>query len=302
MIIIEEDEYGVCQQRCCDYGKIHNHNLYLIDLFLRSKQLEGLSPLTLNNYKGIILLLDDIKKPLDEIASYDIKHFLAYYQSTHNISNLSLDNMRRVLSSFYGYLDDENMIYKNPVKSVHKIKSKSKIKKPFSEEEVVRLQDACHSLRDRALVDFLYSTGVRVSELCRLNREDIDYTNRELIVFGKGNKERVVYFDYRTKVHLLNYVDSRDDHNNALFITSKKPFERLTLAGVEYILCGIGEKAKVPKCHPHRFRRTLATRLINRGMPIEQVQKLLGHIKIDTTLIYAQVDQANVKLSHERFV
>lgn len=303
MLYIGENKYGKAVITHINEKEIHNHNKYLLERYLRSKQLEGLSCLTLKNYKQNISYLQSVVlKRFENMTTRDIKNFLYDYQLENKISNSTLDDMRRVYSSFFNFLDEEDYIVKNPVKKIHHIKSKKSIKKAFSEEEIIRLQDSCTSKRDRALIDFLYSTGVRVSELCRLNITDIDFNNKELIVFGKGNKERIVYFDSRTKVHLNDYLESRDDNNDALFVVSAEPHERLTPAGVEYIVKMIGNKAGVKKCHPHRFRRTLATRLINRGMPIEQVQKLLGHTKIDTTLIYAQVDQSNVKSSHERFV
>lgn len=303
MLYIGENKYGKVVLTRINEKEIRNHNKYLLERYLRSKQLEGLSSLTLKNYKqNISYLQSAVLKRFENMTTRDIKNFLYDYQLENKISNSTLDDMRRVYSSFFNFLDEEDYILKNPVKKIHHIKSKKSIKKAFSEEEIIRLQDSCTSKRDRALIDFLYSTGVRVSELCRLNITDIDFNNKELIVFGKGNKERIVYFDSRTKVHLIDYLESRDDNNDALFVVSTEPHERLTPAGVEYIVKMIGNKAGVKKCHPHRFRRTLATRLINRGMPIEQVQKLLGHTKIDTTLIYAQVDQSNVKSSHERFV
>lgn len=303
MLYIGENKYGKVVLTRINEKEIRNHNKYLLERYLRSKQLEGLSSLTLKNYKqNISYLQSAVLKRFENMTTRDIKNFLYDYQLENKISNSTLDDMRRVYSSFFNFLDEEDYILKNPVKKIHHIKSKKSIKKAFSEEEIIRLQDSCTSKRDRALIDFLYSTGVRVSELCRLNITDIDFNNKELIVFGKGNKERIVYFDSRTKVHLIDYLESRDDNNDALFVVSTEPHERLTPAGVEYIVKMIGNKAGVKKCHPHRFRHTLATRLINRGMPIEQVQKLLGHTKIDTTLIYAQVDQSNVKSSHERFV
>lgn len=303
MIFIEEDMKGDFIQKQRDLRYVRSHNLYLLEKFESSKLLEGLSHRTIKYYKGIIqLLCKSTFKPLDELTTKDIKLFLKNYQSETGIQNASLDDMRRVFSSFYNYLDEENIINKNPVRSIHRIKVKKKIKSPFTEEEIIRLQDSCDNKRDTALIDFLYSTGVRVSELCHINIEDVDFNNKELIVFGKGNKERIVYFDNRTKVHLKAYLDSREDNNDALFVKNIYPYKRLTPSGVEYICKEIGRSANVKHCHPHRFRRTLATRLIDRGMPIEQVQKLLGHTKIDTTLIYASVNQNNVKSSHEKYV
>jgi site-specific recombinase XerD len=223
------------------------------------------------------------------------------YQSNHKIKNMSMDNLRRVMNSFYNFLEEEDYIMKSPMKKIHKIKEEKIIKNPFTEDEVVLIQDACKNIREIALIDFLYITGVRVSELCQLNKEDIDFDKQEGIVFGKGAKERLIYFDARTKIHLLKYLKTRKDDNEALFVTSDAPYTRLTKNGIEYLVRIIGERANVEKCHPHRFRRTLATRMIDRGVPIEQVQNILGHTKIEATLIYAQVNQGNVKMSHSKF-
>lgn len=212
-----------------------------------------------------------------------------------------MDGMRRVFSSFFNWLEDEDYIIKSPVRKIHHIKYEYAVQKPFTEEDLEKLRDACTTIRDLALVDFLNSSGVRVSELCRLDIDDLDLEKNEGIVFGKGSKERIIYFDSKTKVHLQKYLSQRVDDSPALFVTNRKKATRITASGVEFIIRNLGEIAGVEKCHPHRFRRTLATRLIDRGVPIEQVQRMLGHTKIDTTLIYAQVNQSNVKLNHSKY-
>lgn len=164
------------------------------------------------------------------------------------------------------------------------------------------MRDNCNSLRDLALIDILASTGMRVGELVLLNIDDINFNERECVVFGKGDKERIVYFDARTKIHLQNYIDSRSDENKALFVSMRKPYNRLTIGAIETIVRNIGKQLEIPKAHPHKFRRTLATKAIDKGMPIEQLQKLLGHQKIDTTLQYAMVKQSNVKIAHKRYI
>lgn len=176
------------------------------------------------------------------------------------------------------------------------------VKETFTDEDIERLCDNCTNLRDRAIIEILLSTGVRVGELIRLDIDDINFNEKECIVLGKGDAERIVYFNARCKIHLQQYLDSRTDSNPALFVSLRKPHYRLGINGVEFMLKKLGEKTSVNNVHPHKFRRTLATKAIDKGMPIEQVQKLLGHTKIDTTLQYAMVDEANVKLAHKKYI
>ena len=191
---------------------------------------------------------------------------------------------------------------KSPVRRIHKIKSSKTVKETYSDEALETMRDQCGCIRDLVMIDLLASTGMRVGELVHLNIEDIDFENRECIVFGKGSKERPVYFDARTKIHLKNYLDSRKDDNPALFVSLLSPYNRLEISGVEVRLRKLGKKLGIAKVHPHKFRRTLATRAIDKGMPIEQVQQLLGHAKIDTTMQYAMVNQNNVKISHRKYI
>ena len=275
----------------------------LLDVFIAAKRIEGCSEKSLKYYDSTIChMFCWINKPVREISTDDLRGYLACYQKERNSSKVTTDNMRRIFSSFFGWLEDEDYILKSPVRRIHKVKTDKPIKETFSDEGLELLRDACDEVRDLAMIDLLASTGMRVGELIRLNREDVNFHERECVVFGKGGSERVVYFDARTKIHLQNYLDSRTDKNTALFASLAKPHERLLIGGVETRLKEIGARADMQKVHPHKFRRTLATRAIDKGMPIEQVQRLLGHVKIDTTMHYAMVNQANVKNSHRKYI
>ena len=218
------------------------------------------------------------------------------------LAQKGIDNMRRIFSSFFAWLEDEDYIAKSPVRRIHKVKTDSLVKEVLSDEQLEQLRDSCTTKRDLAIIDFLSSTGIRVGELVKLNREDIDFHERQCVVFGKGNKERVVYFNARTKLHLQQYLNGRTDDNPALFVSLHSPHTRLTISGVEVRIRKLGHTLSMPKVHPHKFRRTLATMAIDKGMPIEQVQRLLGHVRIDTTLHYAIVNQNNVKLAHKKYL
>jgi site-specific recombinase XerD len=275
----------------------------LLDVFIAAKRIEGCSEKSLKYYDSTVRkMLSAVKKPVREIATDDLRGYLANYQKERSSSKVTIDNMRRIFSSFFGWLEDEDYILKSPVRRIHKVKTDKTIKETFSDESLELLRDACEEIRDLAMVDLLSSTGMRVGELVGLNREDINFHERECVVFGKGSTERLVYFDARTKIHLQNYLDCRTDDNPALFVSLTLPRERLLIGGVETRLREIGKQADMHKVHPHKFRRTLATRAIDKGMPIEQVQRLLGHVKIDTTMTYAMVNQANVKNSHRKFI
>ena len=244
----------------------------------------------------------NLQKPFNQVETEDLRVYLSEYQKRSNASKKTIDNIRRILSSFFTWLEDEDYILKSPVRRIHKIKTTKQVKETYSDEALERLRDNCKCIRDLAIIDILSSTGMRVGELVKLNRVDVDFVNRECVVLGKGSKERVVYFDARTKLHLQNYLNSRKDENEALFVSLLEPHNRLEIAGVEIMLRKLGRRLEINKVHPHKFRRTLATRAIDKGMPIEQVQKLLGHQKIDTTMEYAIVDQQNVKNSHKKYL
>lgn len=274
-----------------------------IDLFIGAKKVEGRSEKTLNYYrKTIENMVSDISKQINHITTEDLRLYLAKYQETNRSSKVTIDNIRRILSSFFGWLEDEDYIIKSPVRRIHKVKTTKSIKETYTDEELESMRDNCDNSRDLALIDILASTGMRVGELVLLNREDINFNERECIVLGKGDKERTVYFDARTKMHLQKYLDNRTDDNRALFVSLKQPFERLRIGGVEARLKDIGLQLGIQKLHPHKFRRTLATMAIDKGMPIEQLQQLLGHQRIDTTLQYAMVKQSNVKMSHRKYI
>lgn len=274
-----------------------------LDLFVSAKRVEGCSEKTITYYKKTIsTMLSKVGKEASRITTEDLREYLSYYQKEKGSSKVTIDNIRRILSSFFSWLEDENYILKSPVRRIHKIKTTISIKEAYSEEALEILRDECNELRDVALIDILASTGMRVGELVKLNRDDIDFAERECKVLGKGDKERVVYFDARTKIHLENYLKSRCDDNKALFVSLKSPYKRLQIGGIEYRLRQIGRKCEIEKVHPHRFRRTLATVAIDKGMPIEQVQCLLGHRRIDTTLQYEMVKQNNVKASHRKYI
>jgi len=274
-----------------------------VELFLSAKRIEGCSEKSLKYYKSsITAMLDDVSKKARHITTDDIRAYLTAYQEKKNSSKVTIDNIRRILSSFFSWLEDEDYILKSPVRRIHKVKTGSNIKETYSDEALELMRDSCTSLRDLAIVDMLASTGMRVGEMVLLNREDIDFNERECIVFGKGDKERIVYFDARTKLHLQNYLNSRADTSPALFVTLKAPHERLKIGGVEVRLRELGKRLAISKVHPHKFRRTLATMAIDKGMPIEQLQQLLGHRRIDTTLQYAMVKQSNVKIAHRKYI
>ena len=278
-------------------------NQILKEEFLSAKQVEGCSERSVSYYSSTLdNLIKTLEKPFNQIETEDLRVYLSEYQKKNDASKQTIDNIRRILSSFFTWLEDEDYILKSPVRRIHKIKTMKQVKETYSDEALERLRDNCKTIRDLALIDMLASTGMRVGELVKLNRVDVDFVNRECVVLGKGSKERVVYFDARTKLHLQNYLNSRTDENEALFVSLLEPHNRLEIAGVEIMLRKLGRSLDINKVHPHKFRRTLATRAIDKGMPIEQVQKLLGHQKIDTTMEYAIVDQQNVKNSHKKYL
>ena len=284
-------------------GETSKESIEYLALFVSAKRVEGCSEKTITYYeKTISTMLTKLDKDANRITTEDLREYLANYQKEKGSSKVTIDNIRRILSSFFSWLEDEGYILKSPVRRIHKIKTTLCIKEAYTEEALEVIRDECSELRDLALIDLLASTGMRVGELVQLNREDIDFSERECKVLGKGDKERVVYFDARTKIHLKNYLDSRSDSDEALFVSLKAPYKRLQIGGVESRLREIGKKCEMEKVHPHRFRRTLATVAIDKGMPIEQLQCLLGHKRIDTTLHYAMVKQSNVKASHRKYI
>lgn len=278
-------------------------NEQFLNHFLAAKRIEGCSEKSLTYYRATIeCMATRIKKNVRELETDDLRTYLTEYQHEKNSSKVTVDNIRRILSSFFSWLEDENYILKSPVRRIHKVKAALTIKETYTDEALEKMRDSCEEARDLALIDMLASTGMRVGELVLLNRNDINFEERECVVFGKGSKERMVYFDARTKIHLLNYLQERTDDNPALFVTLRSPHERIKIGGIESRLREIGKQLDIPKVHPHKFRRTLATMAIDKGMPIEQLQQLLGHKRIDTTLQYAMVKQSNVKLAHRKYI
>ena len=278
-------------------------NTDYLNMFVAAKRIEGCSERTIEYYrKTIANFLDTVSGSIRKITTDDLRLYLAEYQGKNNCSKVTVDNVRRNLSSFFSWLEDEDHILKSPIRRIHKIRAGVKVKDIISDENIEKLRDNCTQIRDLAMIDLLCSTGIRVGELVNLNIQNIDFEERECVVYGKGNKERRVYFDARTKIHLQQYIQSRDDNNSALFVTLDSPYDRLQVSGVEIRLRNRGRKLNIDRVHPHKFRRTMATKAIDKGMPIEQVQCLLGHQQIGTTMHYAMVNQANVKNSHRRYI
>ena len=278
-----------------------NHELLVS--FLSAKQIEGCSEKTIDYYGNTIFkMMESVNLKIESITTDDLRKYLAEYKNQSNASKSTIDNIRRVLSSFFSWLEDEGHISKNPVRRIHRIKTKRVVKEVLSDENFEVLRDKCDNIRDLAMIELLASTGIRVGELVNLNIDDVLFSERECVVLGKGDSERIVYFDAKTKIHLQKYLESRNDDNPALFVSLRKPHNRLGIPGVEKRMRKLGNEAEIKKIHPHKFRRTMATNAIDKGMPIEQVQRLLGHVQIDTTMQYAMVNQNNVKISHRKFI
>ena len=274
-----------------------------LKLFLDAKKIEGCSERTLQYYRVTIQhFLTNVETPTRKVTTEEIRGYLVDYQKINNCSKVTVDNVRRNLSSFFSWLEEEDYILKSPMRRIHKIKTKTVVKEVISDESMEMMRDSCTELRDLAMIDLLYSTGIRVGELVNLNIANVDFEHRECVVYGKGDKERRVYFDAKAKIHLQNYLAARTDNNPALFVTLDAPHERLKISGVEIRVRELGRNLGLPRIHPHKFRRTMATRAIDKGMPIEQVQKILGHSQIDTTMQYAIVNQNNVKTSHQKYI
>lgn len=278
-------------------------NQEYLQMFLAAKTIEGCSNRTIQYYRMTIeKMLTIINQPIRKITTEDMRSYLSRYQEWNGCSKVTVDNVRRNISSFFSWLEEENYILKSPMRRIHKIKTNQQVKEVISDEDIEKLRDHCRCKRDLAMIDLLYSTGIRVGELVNLNVSDVDFEARECVVFGKGGKERRVYFDAKSKLHLQKYIESRTDENEALFVSLDAPHNRLKISGVEIRIRMLGRSVNLSKIHPHKFRRTMATRAIDKGMPIEQVQKILGHSQIDTTMQYAMVNQNNVKSSHQKYI
>lgn len=278
-------------------------NQEYLSKFLEAKKIEGCSERTIKYYKVTVeQLLRKVLDPIRKVTTEQMREYLVDYQNINNCGKTTIDNVRRNISSFFSWLEEEDYILKSPMRRIHKIRAEKLVKNVITDEDIERLRDGCDCLRDVAMIDLLYSTGIRVGELVRLNRSDINFSERECVVFGKGDKERRVYFDAKSKIHLINYLKSRTDNNPALFVSLDRPYNRLKISGVEIRLRQLGRKLHLDRVHPHKFRRSMATRAIDKGMPIEQVQKILGHSQIDTTMQYAIVNQNNVKAAHRKYI
>lgn len=298
----ELQKYDI-QERNDSESQRSQRNKELLEAFISAKKIEGCSDKTIVYYRSTIEhLFDAINTMACNVETSMIRQYLVDYQEKKGSSKVTIDNMRRIFSSFFAWLEDEDYIAKSPVRRIHKVKTDILVREVLSDEQLEQLRDSCSEKRDLAIIDLLSSTGIRVGELVKLNRSDIDFQERQCVVFGKGNKERVVYFNARTKLHLQNYLQDRVDNEDALFVTLHSPYSRMTAGGIEVRIKELGKRLNMPKVHPHKFRRTLATMAIDKGMPIEQVQKLLGHVRIDTTLRYAMVNQNNVKLAHKKYI
>lgn len=295
------DKYDVVENDSHSRSDLTNSDI--LNAFINAKRIEGCSEKSLNYYEATInKMLLSINKELLHITTEDLREYLMTYQNEKKLSKVTVDNVRRILSSFFTWLETEDYIIKSPIRRIHKIKTSKTVKETYTDEDLEKMRDSCEELRNLAIIDLLASTGMRVGEMVLLNRNDIDFNERECIVLGKGDKERVVYFDAQSKLHLKQYLESRNDNNEALFVSLREPHNRLNIGGVEVMLRNIGHELNIHKVHPHKFRRTLATMAIDKGMPIEQLQHLLGHQKIDTTLQYAMVKQSNVKMAHKKYI
>ena len=280
-----------------------DENKIMIESFISSKQIEGCSDRTIKYYKEIIDKFNDsFDKSIKKISTEEIRSYLSNYKEMSTCGSTTIDNIRRVLSSFFSWLEDEDYIIKSPIRRIHRIKTPTTVKEVLTDENLEKLRDECENIRDLSLIELLISTGMRVGELVNLNISNLNFEDRSCIVLGKGNKEREVYFDAKTKLHLKEYISKRNDTNDALFVSLREPHQRLSISGIELIVRNLGINTNINKVHPHKFRRTLATMAIDKGMPVEQVQKLLGHVKIETTMHYAMVNQSNVKISHRRYI
>ena len=274
--------------------EIQKNNEEILNKFIPSKEIEGCSVRTLKDYKdNISKMLDTVNLPINEITTETLRNYLSNYKNNSTAGMVTIDNIRRTLSSFFAWLENEDYIVKSPVRRIHKVKATKKVKETLTDENLEKLRDTCSNVRDLAILELLISTGMRVGELTRLNISDMNFQERSCIVLGKGNSEREVYFSAKSKMYIEKYLETRTDDNEALFVSFIKPYNRLGISGIEIAIRNLGKEANINKVHPHKFRRTMATMAIDKVMPIEQVQKLLGHIKIDTTMEYAMVNQNN---------
>lgn len=283
-----------------DYKEL---NEKLLQQFLDDKKLVGLSEKSLALYDSCIRYgVRIIDKGFDSITHEDIQDFFDYCIEVNHTSMTTIDNYRRIFNTFYNYCVTNGLLYKNPILKMNAVKKVKKIKQAFSHEEIIYLRENIQTLRDKAIFELLLSSGMRVGELVQLNHKDLNMNDCTVIVHGKGNKEREVFFNELAKISILRYLESRTDTNPALFVALQSPHNRFTVGGVETMFRNLGKRAGVTKVHPHRFRRHFATSLINKGVHIEQVQQLLGHAEIETTQMYIVNDDDEIKYNHKRYI
>ena len=296
------DKYEITQ-KCTEIRVVDNSWMDDLQRFIERKRISGKSEKTLSRYEYVLKnALSYINKPVADITEADLNGYIEYYKTFHRVANVTLEGTRLCLSSFFTWLHEHEFVGKNPSRGIDPIKIPHIIKKAYSDEELEKIRRSCKTIRDKAIVEFLYATGVRISEMTALNRDDVSVVDKTIIVYGKGAKEREVYMTDISCMYLSQYLNSRDDDNIALFVSNKKPHGRLTAGAVRSMLKKIGMDTGVEKIHPHRFRRTCATNLLRKGMPIEEVAMILGHSKLDTTRVYICIDKDKVKSDHRRYM
>lgn len=270
--------------------------------FMVNKKIEGCSDLTLAQYKQVLEeMLRKFAKPVEQITKNDIVVYLFQLQEDRKICNRTLDSKRSVLSSFFGWISCEGYISRNPMQNIHPIKYDAKERCALTGDDLERVRMMCKDVREKAIVEFLYSTACRVSELTNMNITDVNFVTNEVVLFGKGSKYRKSYLTAKAKLYLQEYLNSRIDDNTALFVCSRKPHKRLSKTAVERIVKSLGKRCNL-HLHPHLFRHTAATDALQNGMDITQVQRILGHCSLETTMIYAKVAQKDVAASHQKFI
>ena len=291
------------QERVTEISILDDTPDKILRRFIATKRIEGRSEKTLQRYYDLCFkMIHTINKPLEQITTYDLRYYLSIYKENRKVSNHTLDGMRRVYKAFFSFLTVEQIISTDPSLGLSKIKYEKVVKEAYSNIDVEKIKRVCKTARDRALVEILYCTGCRVSEVVKLNKSDVNFVSQSIIVLGKGNKQRVVYISDVAMLYLVEYINSRKDSNEALFVGIKAPYERLSKNGIESRLKTLGKFANVENVHPHRYRRTLATNLLDRGSAIQDVAQILGHEKISTTQIYYQSNQENVHNSYNKYI
>ena len=299
VLTMQLNNYEV-QERCTDVAVLDTSAQAQLKKFVATKRIEGIADSTLKRYYDANLkLIEFLRKPLYEVTTYDLRFYLSYRREQGGVSNRTLDGIRRCYSSFFGWLAAEGLIGNNPCAALAQVKYKKTVKKPYSAVEMEKLRKACDNIRDLALVDVLYSTGCRVSEVSRLDIADVDFDRMECRVLGKGNKERIVYLSPVAAMHLQEYLAGRGDKGEYLF--AGRSGNRMGKNGIESLLKRLGKSAGVENVHPHRYRRTLATNLLDRGMNIQDVAAILGHADLKTTQIYCYISQSNVRAAYQKY-